>query len=86
MEKLSALDAATVRRQASMSTAEYMSYAIKEIDQEFGQGYAVGHPELVGAFINASAQDFAATIVAQRLETLADNVEGMTLAIRNKNF
>jgi hypothetical protein len=81
METLSDLEAATVMRQASMSTAEYMAYAIKEIDETFHKGYAAEHPELVGAFINASARDFAATTVAQRLEKVAYKLDDLARAV-----
>ena len=49
----------TLMRQAVMTSAEYMSGAIREIDAKFGEGYAKKHPELVAAFINSCAMDYA---------------------------
>lgn len=59
--------ATLLMRQASMTAATYMTEAISTIDSRFGEGYAEKHPELVGAFMQASALDFLATFLASEL-------------------
>ena len=55
----------TLLRQAPMTIADYMAHAVKYIDDAFGPGYAKENPALVGAVIQASAQDFhTATMLA----------------------
>lgn len=74
-------------RQASMTAHEYLMEARQRIDREFGEGYAVAHPELVGSFMQAAALDFHASATAQAtgkaaehlgyaLEKIADAIEG----------
>lgn len=55
------LDAKTLMRQASMTSAEYFNEAIKEIDTTFGVGYAKKNPALIGAFMTVAAQDYGHT-------------------------
>jgi hypothetical protein len=66
-------DADTLVRQASMTAAEYLDNGIRYIDDAFGDGYAKQHPELVAAFIRASAQDFHTAIMAQAIENAIGN-------------
>lgn len=56
-------------RQAGSTAAEYMARARKEIDSEFGEGYAIKHPELVAVFMQVAASDFnsAANAVAAEI-------------------
>jgi hypothetical protein len=71
MEKITA-SIKTLMRQAPMTTNEYLSAAIKEIDSNFGEGYAKTHPELIGAYIQTCAIDFAAASVTSALQELAN--------------
>jgi len=54
-----------------MTTNEYLSSAIKEIDSNFGEGHAKTHPELVGAYIQTCAIDFSAASITLALQELA---------------
>lgn len=58
----------TLMRQAPITIAEYLSHAVKHIDEQFGDGYAKKNPELVGAFIQASALDFHTAITVKAAE------------------
>jgi hypothetical protein len=52
-------------RQASMTADTYLGQAVVRIDDHFGEGYAKGHPELVGAFMRTAATDFATSVFAK---------------------
>jgi hypothetical protein len=56
-------------RQACMTAHDYMLNARADIDKMFGAGHAAKHPELVAAYMNAAATDFAATF---GLQSIAD--------------
>jgi hypothetical protein len=64
----------TLLRQASMTAHEYFHDAIKTIDDEFGDGFAKGHPELIAGFMQAAAHDFHAGITTRALQEIADAV------------
>jgi hypothetical protein len=68
----------TLLKQAPMTADEYLASAISCIDDKLGNGYAKAHPELVAAFIQTSAMDLGAAVVARAIETLAT-------AVRQKN-
>lgn len=68
-------DASNLMRQAPMTADLYMGEAIRSIDKSFGDGYAAEHPELVGAFIQASALDFGASLIAKAIGELTDVVQ-----------
>lgn len=53
--------------------------SIKNIDEQFGAGYAKAHPELLAAMLAASASDFQTCILAARLERLTEALaEGLS--------
>jgi len=58
----------TLMRQASMTAEDYMREAVTSIDNQFGEGYAKEHPELVGAFMKTAALDFGACVIARAIE------------------
>lgn len=64
----------TLLRQACMTAHTYFHAAIKTIDDEYGGGYAKGHPELIAGFMQAAAHDFHAGITARALQEIADAV------------
>lgn len=45
--------------QAGWTADTYLGAAIKYIDKRFGKGYAKKNPQLVGAFMQTAAIDFA---------------------------
>jgi hypothetical protein len=61
----------TLLRQAPMTADEFMKSAIDCIDARLGKGYAIQHPELVGAFMQASAIDLGTAVIARAIEALA---------------
>jgi hypothetical protein len=58
-------------RQAPNTVAFYLEEAIDVIDRKFCPGYAAQHPELVGAFVQATAMDHVARRIADSLQALA---------------
>lgn len=62
----------TLMRQAPMTADLYLSEAIEAVEKRMGAGAAAKHPEIVAAFVNASALDFGAAIIARALEAVAD--------------
>lgn len=68
-------------RQAGMTTADYMKDAVRYIDQQFGEGYAAEHPELIAAFISSCATDFQSGVIATRVVPALEGI-GYTLGQR----
>lgn len=48
--------------QATDTAHHYMSDAVKKIDSTLGKGYAKEHPELICAFMQVCAIDFATSM------------------------
>jgi hypothetical protein len=76
----------TLFNQASDSASDYLSRARRHIDNEFGEGYAAKNPNLVAAFMQVSAADFAAAThakvygtafqeISQSISSIADAIE-----------
>lgn len=55
----------TLLSQASETAATYMRTAQREVDTQFGAGYAAKHPELVIAFMQIAASDFNTSSTAK---------------------
>jgi len=80
-------DAGTLMRQAGETAGVYLHAAKEEIDMLFGDGYAVRHPELIGAFIQAAALDFQAAqinIAAQLIADALNALAGDMLTVGNQ--
>jgi hypothetical protein len=58
--------------QAPMTAGHYMGYAKDDIDTIFGDGYAVKHPELVAAYMQASAMDFHSAALSVAADKISD--------------
>ena len=73
--------------QASVTASKYMRQAIASIDEQFGNGYAKAHPELVAAFVQAASRDFLAAVlhdhVVSALYAVADHLPGQ-MEVSNK--
>ena len=55
---------------AAGQAANWLRWAIKEIDEQMGQpGYAKAHPQLLAAMVQASALDYHAGRVADALDS-----------------
>lgn len=68
----------TLLHQASLTAGEYLREGARLIDDRFGSGYAMKHPELVAAFLQTCAIDFATGILAQKLSDIAHAIERST--------
>jgi len=64
---MSIADIETLFRQAPMTAQAYMTHAIRDIDGLLGVGYAVKHPELIGAYMQTAAADFNFAVLAKVL-------------------
>ena len=69
--------AGILMRQASSTAHDYMHNAIRDIDAEFGEGFAKAHPSLVGAYMQTAALDFAASFQADYLGEIADKLQAI---------
>jgi len=76
-------DSQTLLRQAPMTANEYLISAIDHIDNQLGKGYAAKHPELIAAFMQTSAFDLGAAVVARAIEGITPAIESVAEAIRD---
>jgi len=51
-----------------------MMAAIQDIDELLGKGYAKSHPELIAAYMQTSAADLGAAVIARSVETLSERL------------
>ncbi len=51
-----------IMEDATMTANTYMREAIRYIDMQLGEGYAKKHPELIGAFMQTCASDYACMV------------------------
>lgn len=69
------MDATQLMRQAHMTAHDYMIQAVDDIDNKFGKGFAAKNPQLIAAYMNTAAVDFATTFglmnISASLETIA---------------
>lgn len=77
------LSAGELETQASMTADEYLVAAIDSIDNRLGKGYAKAHPDLIGAFMRTSAQDFHTCFTSQILDRLVACQDGQATALEN---
>lgn len=54
--------------QTEFTVEFYFHNAVKMLDDQFGEGYAKVHSELVGTLVSAMAQDFATCAYTHRKE------------------
>jgi len=71
-------DFTTLMDQAPTTINCYMMDAHENIDNEFGEGYAEKHPELVGTYIQACSMDFVGAVLAK---TLGDSMEFLSSTV-----
>lgn len=60
----------TLLRQASMTAHEYMTEAVRRIDEQFGEGFARLNPGLVVGFMQTAALDFGASLIAKSINRI----------------
>ena len=64
-------------------TSDELRHVVVQIDDAFGTGYAMAHPELVAAFIQANATTDAANLMGESLAGLASALNGIGGAIED---
>ena len=71
MDKIT-VSANSLLQQAPETANSYLRSAIRILDKEFGEGYAKSNPELVGAYLNVCAIDFATAAITSGLQDIAE--------------
>ena len=69
------IDATALMRQATMTAHDNMLHARHDIDEQLGEGYAREHPELIAAYMQTAAIDFATAIIAKEI---GEAIEGLS--------
>ena len=67
---------------AGITAGDYMRTAVVQIEDQFGEGYAKEHPDLVAAFMNVCARDFQTAVTVGIVQ---DESERLCDAIRNSS-
>ena len=62
----------TLMRQAGMTAHTWLIQGKKYIDEEFGEGHAKGHPELLAGFMISASNDQIAMYIHKLSESLPD--------------
>ena len=74
----------TIMKQAGMTAQHWMCQGRDFIDEQFGDGYAEKHPELLAGFIAAAGSDEIAMYlhqIGQAVERLAETFEARLLEV-----
>lgn len=61
----SGVDWGTLVHQAPATAELYMSSAIRWLDERYGEGFAVKHPQLVEIYVNACVGDFHSATISK---------------------
>lgn len=82
-------DADALLRQASKMTSEHMRNAARDIDEQFGPGFAVRHPTVLTAFMHAAATNLQTAMIKAAAQDIRDGLlrvaEGLTSESRVPN-
>ena len=62
----------TLFDQASKTAGTYFDDAIRNLDNEFGEGYAKENPSLVGDFMKVCERDFSSSVLNVKLQEIRD--------------
>jgi hypothetical protein len=73
----------TLMVSAPATAKVYFNAAIKIIDEEFGAGYSKRHPELIAAFMSASATDFSDAMTNLSAQIIEDGLNTVAEAINS---
>ncbi len=68
-------DWVTLLSQAVGTADGYLADAVARIDNQFGDGFAAAHPELIVGFMQAAAIDFHATSVGIAAQKIAEAIQ-----------
>jgi hypothetical protein len=69
-------DWGTLLTQASDTAESYFNRAVRHIDERFGDGYAAKNPQLIGAFMQTAAIDFATASFGKVVGEINDTISG----------
>jgi hypothetical protein len=58
-----------------MVAGDHLMQALTDIDRHFGEGYALAHPELIGAHLQVTAIDLGTRGIARAVDRLAAALE-----------
>ena len=61
---------------SKLAAGNYLNAAIRDIDAEFGEGYARAHPELVAAFMQTAVMDYSSGIASESLHEAVGQIKG----------
>jgi hypothetical protein len=64
----------TLMRQAPQTAEVYLREVVRSINAQFGDGYALQHPELVAAMLQTCALDFSSCMISNSLGQVADAI------------
>lgn len=71
----------TLHQHAKDSAESYLTRAIRNIDEEFGKGYAQENPLLVAAFMQAASREFTmgamTKVFGSGLEEIAESIRNL---------
>lgn len=77
----------TLYSQSKESAESYMHTAVRNIDEQFGEGYAKANPNLVAAFMQTAVTDFTASSTAKvngaALRVIAESLDRMATGLEN---
>jgi hypothetical protein len=77
-------DDGQLHRDSKTATGNYLRAAVREIDEEFEEGYAKLHPELIAAVMQVAVAEYAASLSsATWAELLPDLVDRLVDAIEH---
>lgn len=74
-------NAKIIHDSSKLAAGNYLSAAIRDIDAEFGEGYARAHPELVAAFMQTAVMDYSSGIASESLHEAISQIRDALDAI-----
>jgi hypothetical protein len=66
-------------RQAPATADLYLGEAIEAVEKRMGKGAAEKFPQIVAAFIQASAHDYLAGVIASRVAPALEDIAGLNI-------
>lgn len=67
-------DFETLMRQATYTADYYLDKAIKNIDENLGEGYAAEHPDLIAAYMKTASIDYKTSVNNKILEECVSEI------------
>lgn len=70
------LDHKIIHDSSKDAAANYLRAAVREIDEVFEPGYAKANPQVIAAYMQAAAIDYAGSVLARTSEDLLPDLVG----------